>query len=258
MLINPYVFAGFDVDALAYLTGVEAADGQGLETGVRTAINTFVVGCKSDGTWTAIKASLILAGARTLTGALVPLVGTAPTSFNFVSGDYNRKTGLAGDASTKYLDSNRNNNAEPQNSKHISGYVSSFGSTSQYIMGYSGAVNGNTSWVINSSTYGNGFRINNLTQTSTLITAGGAGFVGASRSSGSSIDIRTAGSTTNQSSTSSTPISGNISIYRRTVTPAGTYTNARLAFYSIGESLDLALLDSRVTTLINAIAAAIP
>jgi hypothetical protein len=36
------------------------------------------------------------------------------------------------------------------------------------------------------------------------------------------------------------------------------YSNARLAFYSIGESLDLALLDARVTTLINAIAAAIP
>jgi hypothetical protein len=35
-------------------------------------------------------------------------------------------------------------------------------------------------------------------------------------------------------------------------------TNARLAFYSIGESLTLALLDDRVTTLINAIAAAIP
>jgi hypothetical protein len=35
-------------------------------------------------------------------------------------------------------------------------------------------------------------------------------------------------------------------------------TNARLAFYSIGESLDLALLDARVTDLINAFAAAIP
>jgi len=37
-----------------------------------------------------------------------------------------------------------------------------------------------------------------------------------------------------------------------------TATNARLAFYSIGESLDLALLDARVTDLINAIGAAIP
>jgi hypothetical protein len=37
-----------------------------------------------------------------------------------------------------------------------------------------------------------------------------------------------------------------------------SYTNARLAFYSICESLNLALLDTRVTDLINAFAAAIP
>ena len=36
------------------------------------------------------------------------------------------------------------------------------------------------------------------------------------------------------------------------------WVDARLAFYSIGESLDLALLDTRVTNLINAYAAAIP
>jgi hypothetical protein len=33
---------------------------------------------------------------------------------------------------------------------------------------------------------------------------------------------------------------------------ASSYAPCRLAFYSIGESLDLALLDARVTTLINA------
>ena len=38
----------------------------------------------------------------------------------------------------------------------------------------------------------------------------------------------------------------------------GFYSNTRIAFYSIGESLNLALLDARVTTLINAFAAAIP
>jgi hypothetical protein len=106
----------FDADAQTYITAVETADGQALETATRYAINNFVIGCKQDGIWSAIKASCILAGARTLSGALVPLVGTAPTNFNFVSGDYNRKTGLVGDKSTKYLDSNRNNNADPQNS----------------------------------------------------------------------------------------------------------------------------------------------
>jgi hypothetical protein len=35
-------------------------------------------------------------------------------------------------------------------------------------------------------------------------------------------------------------------------------SSARLAFYSIGESLNLTLLDARVTDLINAFAAVIP
>jgi hypothetical protein len=35
-------------------------------------------------------------------------------------------------------------------------------------------------------------------------------------------------------------------------------TDARLAFYSIGEALDLAALDTRVSNLITAIGAAIP
>jgi hypothetical protein len=81
IFINPYRFGvAYDADAQAYITAVETADGQALETGVRDAINAFVVGCKADGIWNAIKASCILAGARTLTGALVPLVGTAPTT----------------------------------------------------------------------------------------------------------------------------------------------------------------------------------
>jgi hypothetical protein len=96
-----------DPDAAAYITAVETADGQALEEKTKIAIDNFVLGCKADGIWNAIKASCILAGARTRLGALTPLVGTAPTSFNFVDGDYNRKTGLVGDGSTKYLDSNR-------------------------------------------------------------------------------------------------------------------------------------------------------
>jgi hypothetical protein len=81
-----------------------------------------VKGCKADGIWDAIKASAILAGARTLDGALQPLVGSAPTNFNFISGDYNRTTGLVGDGATKYLNSNRNNNADPQSDARLAFY----------------------------------------------------------------------------------------------------------------------------------------
>ena len=119
----------YDTDAGNYIQAVEVADGQALEPATRQAINNFVIGCKQDGIWNAIKASCILSGARTLNGALQPLVGTAPTNVGglFVSGDYTRKTGLVGDGSTKYLDSNRNNNADPQNSKHLAVYIQTVG-----------------------------------------------------------------------------------------------------------------------------------
>ena len=60
-----------DPDAAAYITAVEAADTAagspgGLEERTKIAIDNFVLGCKADGIWTAIKASCILAGARTL------------------------------------------------------------------------------------------------------------------------------------------------------------------------------------------------
>jgi hypothetical protein len=41
-------------------------------------------------------------------------------------------------------------------------------------------------------------------------------------------------------------------------TGSSNFSDARLAFYSIGESLDLALLDARVTALITAFGVAIP
>jgi hypothetical protein len=54
IFINPYRFGvTYDADAAVYIAAVEAADGQALETAVKDAINAFVVGCKTDGTWNA-------------------------------------------------------------------------------------------------------------------------------------------------------------------------------------------------------------
>jgi hypothetical protein len=242
-----------DPDAAAYIAAVEAADTQALEPAVRAAINDFVVGCKADGIWNAIKASCILAGARTLNGALVPLVGAAPTNVGglFVSGDYDRKTGLVGDGSTKYLDSNRNNNADPQNSEHAVLYISTLATTgfAGIASGLIGASEGGTR--VNTST--GGIRINaNPDTTYTLAT----GFTGGSRNNANSFSYRVSSSTTSVNVSSSPPTTGPIFLFARPPSP-DAHSNARLAFYSIGEFLDLALLDARVTVLINAFAAAI-
>jgi hypothetical protein len=254
-----------DLDAAAYIAAIEKADGQALEDGVKAAINSFVVGCKADGIWTAIKASCILAGARTLAGALVPLVGTAPTNNNFASGDYNRETGLVGDGSTKYLNSNRNSDADPQNSSHISVYqtqhASRPASPGRWTLGTfgnavasKGLATGSTLRysIVNEGT------LFNVSDTSTA-----AGLWAASRSSNVLTTIRFDGANSSSSISSSAGGTNNLMVFARSGHPAtGTtateHSDARLAFYSIGESLDLALLDTRVTALINAIAAAIP
>jgi hypothetical protein len=229
---------------------------------VAWAVNAFVVGCKADGIWAAIKASCILAGARTLSGALVPLVGTAPTNFNFVSGDYNRETGLVGDGSAKYLNSNRAGNAEPDASVHQSIWVSTAASGIRaYIgtFGASGNTDGSVMILVNNTTNELVFRSRNSAADVVASAAARTGFIGHSRSNSSNYIARSA--LTNTTFTRVFAASHSLTNYvfaRNTDNAISSPADARLAFYSIGESLDLALLDTRVTTLINAFAAAIP
>jgi len=246
-------------EAVSYVAAVEAADGQDLEFGVARAINDFVVGCKNDGIWDAIKACCILAGARTLSGALVPLVGNAPTNYNFVSGDYNRETGLKGDGSTKYLGSNRAGNADPLNDAHLSVYAytaSSSGEFKQYIAAV-GPVPGPTKNLAydTSASFGTYGYINSTTSAGNASTQN-TGFIGISRASSATIDFRAGGSTSTVSNTSTGAPTGNINVFAVEFNPVEGplyYADARLAFYSIGESLDLEKLDNRVTRLMNLI-----
>jgi hypothetical protein len=242
-----------DPDALAYITAVEIADGQALELAVRTAINDFVVGCKADGIWDAIKASCIMAGARTLSGALVPLKGAAPTNFNFVPGDYNRKTGLVGNGSTKHLNSNRNNNADPQNSKHLAVFQTSVATFDSLLIATLN--NPGRSALISFFATGISQRINSDAIASN--NGNGVGFVGGVRTTSTATAARVNGTNFADTITSQTPTFQNIGVFGPAV-QATALTNARLAFYSIGEAINLVQLDTRVTNLINAINGAIP
>jgi hypothetical protein len=258
-LRKDYRSAFADPDVQAYLSAVEQADGQALEYPVAYAVDEFVRGCKADGIWDAIKASCILAGARTRLGALTPLVGTAPTSFNFVDDDYNRKTGLVGDGSTKYLDSNRNNNADPINSVHQAVFMSQPDSGGAAVRGIIGAQIGIDAGPVSmfiQSAIGVTYR-NRSNTAQGFQSANPVGLAGHSRSESTSYIARLAGSNTTFTVASDLTAQGT-SIFVFTRNGVNNFTNARLAFYSIGESLDLALLDARVTDLINAFGAAIP
>jgi hypothetical protein len=251
--LNGTQAGGLDPDAKAYILAVEAADGQTLEAGVKNAYNTFVKGCKSDGIWNAIKASCIMAGARTLSGALVPLKGTAPTNFNFVSGDYNRKTGLVGNGLTKYLDSNRNNNSDPQNSKHIAVNIAS--AQVSLIGAYLGAglLSAGDSVIGSNRTLGNFFyRVHSAAVNFTTGAASSVGFIGASRSSSADFIVRLNGANSTVIQASETPSNNSILVFARGA--VADYATARMNFYSIGESLDLSKLDSRVDRLVAELA----
>ena len=249
-----------DSDAETYLQAVESADGQQLEQLVADAINSFVVGCKSDGIWSAIKASCILAGARTLSGALKPLVGTAPTNANFVTADYNRKTGLKGNASTKRLNANRLDNVDPQNSKHLSVYQTESevrnltGSITKTAIAAPSAVTSSELLTFNT---GRRFRANSAAAAPTD-TASSLYFWGVSRSGATAQVQRFNGVNTNSTLASSAPSSGAIGVFSRGGASISSPTDARISFYSIGENIDLALLDTRVSNLMTALAAAIP
>jgi hypothetical protein len=257
-----------DPDALRYIAAVQRADGNTLEPAVRKAITDFVVGCKADGIWSAIKASCILMGARTLSGALTPLVGTAPTNVNFVSGDYNRKTGLVGNASNKYLNTNRAGNADPQDSFHASVFGNTLdgGNGVSLFPAWMAVFNDSGGTVRTVQLFHPGpalgyfFNARNSSSNSWVSALDTSDdFVGVSRSASNAV-VGRAKSTNNSFSTASVvPNANNIFVFAaNTNGSAGSYSAARLAFYSIGENLTLSLLDSRVTTLYNAIGVAIP
>ena len=259
---GPDGYSVTDANAISYIAAVEAADKTALEDPVKQAIENFIVGCKSDGIWTALKASCILAGARTLNGALVPLVGTAPTNNNFVSGDYNRKTGLKGNGSTKYLITNRANNSDPQNNAHFSifrqeslgtgirGAFGSFKNTAPVF--YRG-------FLFNSASE-NFARCNNSVATASYGNGASLGFYGVARSSSTVQKNKFPGIAVQSVSSTSGPPTGYVDYVfanNGNNTQVQHYYNARLSFYSIGESLDLAALDTRVSNLMTALAAAI-
>jgi len=244
--IDPY---GYDADAARYIEAVERADGQRLDLAVRLAINAFVVGCKADGIWSAITGAALLMGARTLPGALTPLVGGAITNNGaFVSGDYNRKTGLAGNGSN-YL--RPSTSAGPTEVNHSMSVYSTTGQFDlRFIAGWNSA---NCLATLTAKSV----RSSNSTAHS-FSNQNGVQFAGFSRSASGSFLARNGGVT----DTANIGASGSNALSQFGVFAIGNSTSListkRIAFYHCGLPLDLALLDSRVTALYNAIGAAIP
>jgi len=250
-------FTPTDADARAYVAAVRTADGQPLEPNVAKAIDTFVLGCKTDGTWTALAHCCLLAGPRTIAGCCVALKGTAPTSNAFLAADYNRETGLKGDTgNTKFLNTNVNNNTFTQNSFHMSIWVSEPATTgSYYHMGVGGGGAGSSEIAMFGGV--SQFRNQNLSLYGTTPSYQTSGLWASTRNNSTNFDTRTGANTdTSGTRTSAAPAAGSIHVFR-TSTFGTLFSPYRLAWYSMGTAVDLGLLRTRLTTYLSDIAAAI-
>jgi hypothetical protein len=253
---NSYSFIPvLDADAKTYINAVESADGQSLENEVKVAINNFVIGCKADNIWSAIQASCILAGARTLSGALIPLVGTAPTNNNFVTANYNRKTGLIGNGSTKRI-STINNNLLGQDNHHIFLRITDTDQSGGCgIMGTNISTTGGTSMrQDNASSFpfaSMSFATNSFSSSNSFFSGG----CGLTRNNSANYTGMINGNTNSPTRASQTPVSQIIQVFS---TGTSRYTTSRVSFYSLGNSLSLTVLNNRVSTLMTALATAIP
>ena len=247
-----------DADAVDYLTRMAAADGAGVEVSVAVAVDEFFANAKELGVFSALKACCILAGARTLEGAVVPVVGTAPTGVNFASGDYSRTAGLKGDG-TSYLDSGRANDADPQNDNHVAAYV-----TAGYVAINNGALigaqNAASAYTMTGTVSYNRGSIGN-----SAIQITSAGLYASSRKTQASfLYIRPPDDAQSLVSNSAiaSGFSNNVFVYGYSNSSGSLVspTDATVAFYSAGTGMDsdgLAALDTAVSNLITAIGEAL-
>ena len=261
---NGFFGEGFDPDALDYINRVETADGERLEPRVRTAINEFVLGCKADGIWTSFVTCCIMAGARTVAGAIIPLRGNAPTNNNFVASDYSRKLGLVGNDSNKHLATGYNNNDTtnfPQNNSHISCYVSASQTDAGGVLVGTQLTLGSVFCISYSSTSGVTFR--NRASFGNTRSLAPLGFQASSRNNSVNFNSRATlsdGSTqeATTTATSAVPSSNLFGVFCGfSGATANQFSGARLSFYSIGTSLTMENLDARVTALIKTFAGVI-
>lgn len=224
------------------------AAGSSMNTNNQQALRRFVVGCINDGIWDSITSIVPLAGPSNLAGALVPLKGLAPTNNLFVSADHNIQTGLIGNGNNKYLNTGYTSSTfGTQNNAHIACFVTSVNPTN-YLMGststWVGFTGGGFQAAINSASFEAVAGVD--------FTPPANSFVGARRIASTIIVSRVGADEVSDDNGSAVPTDDFIHVFRNS--GAGTlFTAARLAFYSLGNSLNMGLLRSRMGTYVNSL-----
>lgn len=246
------VASSYDADAQDYFDRIVVA-GSSINTGNKDAINAFVVGCKADSIWADMVSVAILCASNTLAGSLVPLKGANFTNNGFIEGDYSRTLGITGDLGS-YIDTNLAGNTLAQNDFHMAVWMTGLPTytTTRVLCG-----NGTTG-----------------TGASNIYTASGGAIGARNRTSGASTQAAGTGDETGMYATdragstgfklfyppsaaislgltSQTSDTSDFCVFARAA--GNSPTNARLSFFSFGNSFTLSLLNSRLATLMAAI-----
>jgi|GEM_PF-1515520 len=260
----------FDPDAEDYIRRIFAA-GSFVVPHVQIAIERFVIGCKSDpspvagvSNWAAIKACCLLAGPQTLVGSLIPLRGPAPANWNgnFVENDYDPLLGLKGDGSTKRLPINWASTADPQDNCHAAVWVTEpitvTNSQGKYlaVTNSNGGSARNLGWSANRSDRAGSTCNNGGINSPTNRAAAWPSFFGVSRHQADIYLERVSGATDSVNKASAPPAAGGLVLFGRS-NLTQDMSNARIAFYSAGESVTMEPLDNRLRRYLRDIAVGI-
>jgi hypothetical protein len=187
---------------------------------------------------------------------------TPPTEeFGGGQSDHYQFAGLRSNGNDQHLNSNRAGNADTQNDFSMSVYASSMHQIKAAFGAYIGGGGTSTGGrqILRGFTSPNyvGHSSRNTTSTISLFQSEPVSnrFIGSSRGASGSYISRAGGTNSTISVASQTPTTDNLLVFAR---GSGSnvdqgHANTRLSMYAIGKDLDLADLDTRATTLFNAI-----
>lgn len=182
-------------------------------------------------------------------GITVPLRDgmTVPTQNNFVAADLNQLTGLKGNLSSKWIDTNIGGQTPDQDDNSISTYATEVNTYNNHYLSTGGALGATHIYPISSTSL-----ICRISGAGAGVNATPLHFAGATRSAASVMNIRANGTDFSNTSTSVQQLTDNFNVFGR---PNANRTDARLATYHIGPALDLATLEGLQDTLLSEIAA---
>lgn len=274
---NSYQFAApgvYDADAADYIARVNAVDAAngaagGLESGLQDIIHILFRDLKLDSSpfagvsnFAALKACCLLAGPRTRQGCAVPLLSSmpTPTSQGTAGGwNYNRKTGLKGNGTDNYLNSGRSGSTDPVNNSSQGVYVTEAqtSNNSSYI-GAEGAALRKTIYCTNAVS-GIGFS----SASSSILFSGASlatvGMIGQSRQTAGTLEWIAGTNSGSGALATGADTYGNFYIFARNGNPStnapSLFSNGRLSYFWLGEAIDRAALNTRVTAYMTALSA---